>query len=426
MCKPPKKIFFVTNEAATGNYCVSGFGMLFAGQRRGDAIMNLKFKRAVSLASLAVIAFSSCAKTPESVTSSSEKSLTSVYDLTSQTDCKTASLEEMSKNVDEYVSTLGELELDNMTFSKYLEIDIPDYVPAGKYICPDNFQDNYAKIFSYYDEDYDEANAVDDGTTYPTGPTYINEEKNLEMAIGCTGFFYYMLTDVGSDVSVDETDDVVKIFTGSEFKTSDETYEMLDSGEEVSVSEAYKIAQDFADEFVQAASYTNEIDVCRITLYQCEQGYFYLADYTESVNGVNILEYESNYLSDLENLTLGWVNAQIFSDEMCNFTTQMYFEEQEITGEIDGAIELIEATKYLSEALASKMSLQVQRIALAYCMYKTQDGDNSEFGIIGGSGTIYEPQLCWVFYFDETLGDEVYAMLNCEDLSITYVDNTES
>ena len=133
--------------------------------------MIFKFKKHFCFLLTTSIALSSCAKTPESVTSSSENTSASYVN------CETASLEEMSKNVDEYVSTLGELELDNMTFSKYLEIDIPDYVPAGKYICPDNFQDNYAKIFSYYDEDYDEANAVDDGTTYPTGPTYINEEK---------------------------------------------------------------------------------------------------------------------------------------------------------------------------------------------------------------------------------------------------------
>ena len=128
---------------------------------------------------------SSCAETPESVKkgSKNENTATQGYALTS--------LDEMSKKKSEYIDELKKLECDNMNFSDILDIDIPQKIKTGDFICPTGFEDNYKEIFTHYDEDFNEANITNDDTTYPTGPSYEDKEKGLQLSIGCTGFFSY-------------------------------------------------------------------------------------------------------------------------------------------------------------------------------------------------------------------------------------------
>ncbi len=145
--------------------------------------MKLHLKITSTILCLSLLFLSSCAETPESVKkgSKNENTATHGYALTS--------LDEMSKKKSEYIDELKKLECDNMNFSDILDIDIPQKIKTGDFICPTGFEDNYKEIFTHYDEDFNEANITNDDTTYPTGPSYEDKEKGLQLSIGCTGFF---------------------------------------------------------------------------------------------------------------------------------------------------------------------------------------------------------------------------------------------
>ncbi|MCD7742534.1 MAG: hypothetical protein LUI06_10055 [Ruminococcus sp.] len=385
----------------------------------------MTFKKISCIALLGVLALTSCAKTPDNVKNENDSS-SNINEKISEMGLDVTSLEQMSENVDDYVKSINEFELDNMKFSENLEIDIPTSISTGKYIIPDKYQDNYAKIFSYYDEDFEESKAIDDGTTYPTGPTYTNEDKNLQMSIGCNGFFYYM-KDFDSQKYFNEST-LIKTYSAGEAKNSDDKYKLENSTSEISVSEAVDIAQEFADDFVKAADYPNEFVVSRVMVFEVEDSYFYEVDYQQSVNGVNILEYNSSYDESLSALVGTGCFAYICGDEVNDFATNCYFDEQEITGEQAEAINLNDVTSYLSQNLAGKMNLEVKRIALEYCMMydgnsKESTESESDVSFTYTSYNIYDAQVCWVYYFDETPGAEVFAMVSCDDMSINYVDN---
>ena len=146
-------------------------------------------------------------------------------------------------------------------------------------------------------------------------------------------------------------------------------------------------------------------------LCETDDGYFYEIGYTQKVDGVNILEYASTYDESLSNLICPTVFA-ICSDEINNFCVNYYLDEYEIEGEYTEVFDLVETTEYLSQELASKMNLKVQRVALEYCMIYTENVQEAEDGesyrediapwATACSYDVYEPQICWVFYFDET------------------------
>ena len=145
--------------------------------------MKLHLKITSTILCLSLLFLSSCAETPESVKkgSKNENTATQGYALTS--------LDEMSKKKSEYIDELKKLECDNMNFSDILDIDIPQKIKTGDFICPTGFEDNYKEIFTHYDEDFNEANITNDDTTYPTGPSYEDKEKGLQLSIGCTRQF---------------------------------------------------------------------------------------------------------------------------------------------------------------------------------------------------------------------------------------------
>ena len=89
----------------------------------------------------------------------------------------------------------------------------------------------YKEIFTHYDEDFNEANITNDDTTYPTGPSYEDKEKGLQLSIGCTGFFSYQ-----------KVFDVQKYYNESEFVKTFPYSEAVESSENISllaVKESY-------------------------------------------------------------------------------------------------------------------------------------------------------------------------------------------
>lgn len=386
--------------------------------------MKLHLKITSTILCLSLLFLSSCAETPESVKkgSKNENTATQGYALTS--------LDEMSKKKSEYIDELKKLECDNMNFSDILDIDIPQKIKTGDFICPTGFEDNYKEIFTHYDEDFNEANITNDDTTYPTGPSYEDKEKGLQLSIGCTGFFSYQ-KDFDEQKYYNESE-YIKTFSYSEAMESLEKYKLAGGNEEMSPADAVKLAKDFFDDFTNFCNYPNDLSVSRISLYECSDGYFYMANYTQSVSDVNILEY-AGYDSIDENMIVSCAFAYICGNEVNNFVTNSYFEEYKIDGELTSTSDPVSAAKCLSDTLATNMKLNVKRIAIEYCMIKKGNIEKST----GDEETdrekapwatycsydIYEAVPCWVFYFDETPNKEIYATINCNDMNVSFVNN---
>ena len=319
--------------------------------------MKLHLKITSTILCLSLLFLSSCAETPESVKkgSKNENTATQGYALTS--------LDEMSKKKSEYIDELKKLECDNMNFSDILDIDIPQKIKTGDFICPTGFEDNYKEIFTHYDEDFNEANITNDDTTYPTGPSYEDKEKGLQLSIGCTGFFSYQ-KDFDEQKYYNESE-YIKTFSYSEAMESLEKYKLAGGNEEMSPADAVKLAKDFSDDFTNFCNYPNDLSVSRISLYECSDGYFYMANYTQSVSDVNILEY-AGYDSIDENMIVSCAFAYICGNEVNNFVTNSYFEEYKIDGELTSTSDPVSAAKCLSDTLATNMKLNVKRVAIEY------------------------------------------------------------
>lgn len=385
------------------------------------------------LVCLSVLFLTSCVDVPDNVrerynTSGSVKANTGDQ----ESEYISTPLSDMNASVSDYIETLRNLELNNMTFSEYLSIDIPTELKMGNFICPTGFQDKYVELFTHYDEDFDEKNVVSDESSYPTGPTYTNPDKNLEMSIGCTGYFFF---NKGLDLSVYFNGSNIKTYSYNEALNSSDKYNIMITNEEMSVADAAEKAQGFANDFVKAVNYPNDINLVRITLCECDAGYFYSADYTQSVSGANIIEYHSRYSETDENMRWPWTFAYIYEGEVKTFAINSSFNEYETTGTLTETVDIKYAAEYVSNYLADKMDLDVKRIAFEYLMLKTdniqektEDIKTDEERVSWAlyiSYDLYKAEPCWVFYFDETPEKEKYAILHCDDMSVDFIDNSK-
>ncbi|MGN0623599.1 MAG: hypothetical protein ACI4JA_06580 [Oscillospiraceae bacterium] len=387
--------------------------------------MKTHLKFVGSVLCLSLLLLTACADTPENVKNNSQNTISDDREF------MVTELSEINEKKSEYIDALKKLRLDNITFSDNFEVSVPQKIKTGEFICPTGFQDNYKQIFAHYDDDFKEENAIDDGNTYPTGPTYINAEKGLELSIGCTGFFSYSKNFDPQKCYYES--EAVRSFSRCEVQENTEKYKLINSAEEISLSEAMSYAQGFADDFTDMCDYPNKLYPARISLYKCTDGYFYRVEYTQSVSGVNILEYGSQYGEAYENTVVSGSFAYICGNEVNSFVINSYFDEYKIADEITSVCDPVDAAQYLSEALAGKMELETKRIALEYCMIMTgniQESSNGEETdrekapwAACCSYDVYKAVPCWVFYFDETDNKEVYAMVSCDDMSVYFINN---
>lgn len=369
---------------------------------------------------LVVFLLTSCTHTPDNVKSETQSDKND-----------NAVLEDISNNKDKYIAELKKLKLDNMTFNDDIQLDIPKEVKPGEYICPDKFWEDYENVFSYYDDSYDEKNITEDENTYPTGPAYTNKEKNLEILLGCTGFFSYY-KDFDCNIYYNESE-LVEYYPAAEAINCNSVNNMSDSDKTLSVSSAVKAAQDFADDFCGKFNYPNTFKVSRIGLYKCEEGYFYKADFVTQIEDTNLLGYLPTYDTFNENLICPSAFAYICSDEVNSFTVNSCFKDHDTENPEKETADLCQSAAAVSEALAGKMDLDVKRISFEYVMIKTDSIEKKENNkkthrekapwASYCSFDTYKAKPCWVFYFDEAPNKEVYAIFDPEDTSVKFVNN---
>ena len=341
-------------------------------------------------------------------------------------------IENVVEDIDGYREKVKNLKLDNLTVSEDFTLEVPTTVKTGKYIVPDHFEDNYEKIFSHYDSDYSEEYVDSAEGYYPTGPDYLNEEKDIFCSVGCTGFVNFM-KGMNSDGLFYNRDYLVTTYSSAQAKDRGETFEMLD-GSELAVSEAYEMAVSFADDFVKTADYKNDLRLQRITVYQAEDKYFYLVDFAHVVNGVPVISYNNTGESDKETIVSS-VEMVIAGTDKYYFISQGVFEDYEINGELAEIFDPEDAVSYVSRTLVERMNLQVRRVALEYRFIaegnieEMVEDELTHAELSGGKATsytsynVFSAEPCWVIYFDETKDKEVYAVLSCEDKSVEFVNN---
>lgn len=341
--------------------------------------------------------------------------------------------EEIKAKEEEYPELLRGLTLEKMTISDSLSINIPEEVRTGNYIIPSGFEERYEEIFFHYVDDYDEANLIDEREkVYPSGFSYVDEKKKLRLAIGCTGFFTYTKGDFDMQMYVNESE-LVKTYAYTEAMNTDDAYKLTESTGEVSVSYAAAKAQSFADDFVSFCNYPHGIRVSRISLYKCEKGYFYVVQFTQSVSGVNTLEYHPVYDKIYENLVAIQPDVHICSEEINDFAIRTIFNEYKIGGKLEKTMDLTDAAMYLDEKLAKNLHPEIKRIAFAYCMVRTDNIQEVKEGektdrekapwAVRCSYDLFDAKPCWIFYFNETDHKENYAVIDCTDMEVYYVDN---
>lgn len=385
---------------------------------------------------LSMLSFQSCVDVPEDIKSRYEGNHSVNADADKlKENYKTSTFAEMRAAIPEKISELKSLKLDNMTFSEHLTIDIPEKVKTGNYICPTGFEKKYLELFRHYKNDLDEEKLSFDERLYPRGHFYSDSDNKLDMSIGCTGFFsYYKDFD---DAKFYNESQCIKSYTAEEARNSNDAYKVIGSDGNISVSEAIEKAQAFADDFVSASDYPSEMNAIRISLSECEDGYFYKIDFAQRISGARVLEYHSQFreIEDTEPGTILQPQAFICSDEINAFVVNAYFDEYETNEEIGSAVDVVDAAKYISEELSGYLKLEVKRIAFEYYMIRGENIEEKVEGILTDrefapwatycSYDLFKAVPCYVFYFDETPDKEIFAILRCDDMSVDFVNNAK-
>ncbi len=342
-----------------------------------------------------------------------------------QSDTREVSIAKLKAENEKYIDSIKKIKTKNLSVSNSLILSIPDKVISGEYICADGYQNNSKKIFSHYVSNYDEKNITINDSYYPTGPDYNDPETGLTMSIGCTGFFSYMTKAfTGQDIFDQSKNNLIKTYAVGDLDSSD--HYSLSDGTDISVADTVKMVQEFADDYVKASGFENGLKVLRVNLYQNDAGYYYEIDLSQSVDEMPILDYHPIYDDD-ETIVVPSSFAYVMGDGIEDFAVNSLFKPYKADS-IDKVIDPAEAVRKVSEYLAKNMNLELKRVSLECSMIKKDSTDDTKNGkteaeIVFRSNDIYEAVPCWIFYFDESAGKEVYARYNISNGKIVFVNN---
>ncbi len=315
---------------------------------------------------------------------------------------KKISITRLSDRKNEYLTSLKNFSTKNISASDDLVLTFPKKVYSGKYICTSGYQRNARKLFSHYVSDYSQKNETLNENTYPTGPDYLDPETGLEMSIGCNGFFSYNTEDFDTKKYFPQNNNkLIKTYSYNELDSDD--HYTLKGGKDISVSEARRLAQEFADDFVGMADFGNGLRVSRINLYKTGQEYYYQIDYSQSVNGMDILNYTPKYVGS--DIVAPMSIAFLVSDRVADFAVNSLIEPYK-TKEVKRITDPEDATERVSRRLAKNMSLRLKRVSLEYCLKRignlqeSKDGEETDREIAGYStfyqADLYEVTPCWI------------------------------
>lgn len=342
-----------------------------------------------------------------------------------QSDTREVSIAKLKAENEKYIDSIKKIKTKNLSVSNSLILSIPDKVISGEYICADGYQNNSKKIFSHYVSNYDEKNITINDSYYPTGPDYNDPETGLTMSIGCTGFFSYMTKAfTGQDIFDQSKNNLIKTYAVGDLDSSDH-YTLVD-GKNISVADAKRMVQKFADDYVNASGFENDLKVLRVNLYKNDEGYYYEVDLSQSVDEMPILDYHPIYDDD-ETIVVPSSFAYVMGDGIEDFAVNSLFKPYKADS-IDKVIDPADAVRKVSEYLAENMNLELKRVSLECSMIKKVSTDDTKNGkteaeIVFRSNDIYEAVPCWIFYFDESAGKEVYARYNISNGKIVFVNN---
>lgn len=340
-----------------------------------------------------------------------------------------ASIAQIIVRHDEYVDAMKQIETKNLSVSDDLVLSVPELVVSGEYICADDYQKNAEIIFSHYVSAYDAENMTMDPSYYPPGPDYFDPATGLSMSVGSNGFFSYMTKGFSPEEVFGKSENqLVKTYPFEELDSRD--HYVLVEGDDVSVADARRLVQGFSNDYVEASGFGNGLRVLRINLYRNDSGYYYEVDLSQTVDGVPVLAYHPVY-GDAK-IVVPSSFAYVMGDGINDFAVNSLFEPYR-TDEADQIINPVDAMGEVSEYLDEETDLELTRVSLELCMIGKGNlntawpQETSDAGIVieptFHSNDLYEAAPCWIFYFDETVGKEVYACCNALTGEISFVNN---
>ena len=342
------------------------------------------------------------------------------------------------------VSELEGKEYDNLKFPEHISINKPEAVYTGKIYCPDYTELNSSKQVNVFkkmiqtgniDKKFNSDNIVESSKWYPYGAMYEDDEVYISM--GCTGFFTSYIGEDRYGINEDYT--IIKTYD-LESDYEDDVYELSEG--KISISDAQKLADEHANEYMKMLGYDGKFKAVVIEILENEKvGKFCRAIYqnviydTGTVNVVN--EYHND--GDIEYAPLLGNECYIYGakEQNVRFTTfnQVVLPYQE-PDNIENMISVSDAVLLLHNKLSSEKKYTVRSVGIEYMTKNTdfidKDGKGKKhYDVIGeqgiaGWGASYQVGNywpCWAFHIDLGYRKEIVGYVDCVTGEIVFVYN---
>lgn len=330
------------------------------------------------------------------------------------------------RTLDEIWSTWDETlssQYENIDFVEGIKLEKPEEVSVSKFVQEGNVLEYEKRIFDtfssgkiqkkYYCENPD---------TDPPGPEYVDSKTGEQLYLGNMGFCYYI-----KNFAAEEYEEDVNETIYLNRKYEDKEIELRDG--EILLSEAVILAEKMTTKWKKITDDEFDVRVRKVDIYNSTQykGKKVLVfSFEKCYKGINTLVERKTLWTDADvPLTLEYIPC--YDDKVtvssCKeadafLTNTGIVKKKETVTVLDKIVSLESALKLLQERMAGYHKNTVTKIALSY-RFCNPKGESCKHR----AGEEYETSPCWVFYFNEELNKEEFALVDCQTGAIDYIRN---
>ena len=355
----------------------------------------------------------------------------------SKSEIETVTLEELAKNKRQAIEEIRKLDYDNLHIVRDFDFEVPTEIGKYRVICKDPFQDKWDTLAAEYipEDIYDESKVVIDKNYEPYGPTFRDEESGRYLFTAGNGTFVYESKRSGlvnSVISGSDNDGEEKYYYLNGAYDND-IYTL--NGEEVSIAEAVKTAEEFVDRFIQVSDFPQDfVPVVAVAKQDENKNAAIKVEFGNVYKGLPLCIVQS-CLGDLSFELLGAPAGITGADEKDSigfFAEQYAFEDYETLETYTSIVTPKRAVETLQASLAERTEYDVIGMELIYCPVRCHDieaeqldTEEAEELTIGwvSEKDILELTPYWAIYIDMTWAREIYGLVNCVTGELEFVNN---
>lgn len=330
------------------------------------------------------------------------------------------------ETLDEIWSTWDEtlsFQYENIDFVEGIKLEKPEEISVSKFVQAGNVLDSEKQIFDTFlsgkmKKKYYRKNP----NTDPPGPEYVDSKTGEQLYLGDMGFLYYIKNFAAEGYEEDSNE---TIYLNRKYE--DREVELRDG--KILLSEAVLLAEKMTTKWKKITHDEFDVRIHKVEICNSKNNkekkvlVFY---FEKCYKGVNTLVERKTLWTDADTpLALEYIpcyddKVTVSSCEEADvfLTNTGIVKKKETVTVLDKIISLESALKILQERMAGYHKNTVKKIALSY-RFCNPKGETCKHR----AGEEYETSPCWVFYFNEEVNKEEFALVDCQTGAIDYIRN---